>query len=69
MLMIVSRIERAIPAARTAPNDEPYLDEPLARSRWYQTRCGMRWTSECAPVAIDERHTGVNDGNVEIARE
>src|SRR5712691_3528225 len=68
MLMIVSRRERAIPAARTAPNDEPYSTS-RSRSRSYQTRCGMRWTSGCAPVAIDERHTGVSEGNVEIARE
>ena len=68
MLMIVSRSERAIPAARTAPNDEPYSTS-RARSRSYQTRCGMRWTSGWAPVARDERQTGVNEGNVEIARE
>ncbi len=28
----------------------------------------MWWTSGCAPVAIDERQTGVSDGNVEAAR-
>src|SRR5205814_4743730 len=36
--------------------------------RWYQTRCGIRWTSGCATVAIDERQTGVRDGKVEIPR-
>jgi hypothetical protein len=29
----------------------------------------MRWTSGWAPVAIDERQTGVSDGNDAIARE
>ena len=28
----------------------------------------MPWTSGCAPVAIDERQTGVSDGNVVTAR-
>ena len=37
-------------------------------SRYHQTRCGMWWTSPCAPVAIDERQTGVSDGNVDAAR-
>ena len=68
MLMMASKIERAIPAARTAPNDEPY-STMRARSRSNQTRCGMWWTSGCAPVAIDERQTGVSEGNVETARE
>ena len=67
MLMIVSRIPRVIPAARIAPKEEPY--STIRRSpRWYQTRCGMWWTSGCPPVAIDERQTGVNDGNVDTAR-
>jgi hypothetical protein len=68
MLMIVSRIERAMPAARSAANDEPY-STTRARPRSYQTRCGMRWTSGCAPVAIDETQTGVSEGKVEMARE
>ena len=67
-MMIVSRIDRLIPAARTAANDDPY-STIRARPRSYQTRCGMWWTSGCAPVAIDERQTGVNDGKVEMARE
>src|SRR5438270_2518170 len=66
--MIVSRSERAIPAARTARNEEPYSTR-RARSRSYQTRCGIWWTSGCAPVAIDDRQTGVSDGKVETARE
>src|SRR5438067_3659673 len=67
MLKIASWIERIVPAARSAANDEPY--STTRRSpRWYQTRCGIRWTSGCAPVAIDERHTGVSDGKVDVAR-
>src|SRR5205823_2779893 len=31
-------------------------------------RCGMRCTSGCAPVAIDDRQTGVSDGKVETPR-
>src|SRR3954452_2229797 len=67
MLMIASRIDCAIPAARSAANDEPYSTS-RARSRSYQTRCGMWCTSGCAPVASDDRHTGVSDGNVDTAR-
>src|SRR3954453_12806897 len=67
MLMIASRMERAIPAARSAANDDPYSTSRVC-SRSYQTRCGMWCTSGCAPVASDERHTGVSEGNVETAR-
>ncbi len=28
----------------------------------------MWWTSGCPPVAIDDRQTGVSDGNVDAAR-
>src|SRR5580765_5286531 len=67
MPTIVSRIERRVPAARIAPKDDPY--STMRRScRFHQTRCGMWCTSGCAPVAIDVRHTGVNDGNVVTAR-
>ena len=65
--MTVSRSERVTPAARTAPNDEPYSTSRCS-SRFHQTRCGMWCTSGCAPVAIDARQTGVSDGNVEAAR-
>src|SRR3954453_2501871 len=64
---IVSRSERARPAARTAPKDDPYSTSRRS-SRFHQTRCGMWCTSGCAPVAIDERHTGVSDGKVDAAR-
>src|SRR5436190_19997846 len=67
MLMIASRIERAMPAARRAAKDGPD-STTRARSRSYQTRCGMWCTSACAPVASEERHTGVSDGNVDTAR-
>src|SRR5436305_15311229 len=67
MLMIASRIERAIPAARRAANDDPY-STVRARSPSYQTRCGMWCTSGCEPVASDDRQTGVSDGYVETAR-
>src|SRR4051812_31785863 len=67
MLKIVSRIDRRVPAATTAPNDDPYSTRRRS-SRSYQTRCGMRWTSECAPVAIEDAQTGVSDGKVERAR-
>src|SRR5919201_1474120 len=67
MLITVSRMARAIPAARNAANEEPY--STIRRSsRWYQTRCGIRGTSGWAPVAIEERQTGVNDGKVDVAR-
>ena len=48
-----------------APNDEPYSTRRCS-PRWYQTRCGISWTSGCAPVAIEERQTGVSEGKVEI---
>src|SRR3954452_16283990 len=64
---IVSRIERRVPAARMAPNDEPYSTMRRS-SRCHQTRCGMWWTSGCAPVAIDVRQTGVSEGKVVTAR-
>jgi hypothetical protein len=66
-LKITSRIVRVVPAARTAPNDEPYSTSRCS-PRWYQTRCGISCTSGCAPVAIDERQTGVREGNVVTAR-
>src|SRR5215211_3264876 len=66
MLKIVSRIDRRAPARRMAPNDEPYS---ITRRwpRWNQTRCGISWTSGWAPVAIEERQTGVSEGNVDVA--
>src|SRR3954453_4401253 len=64
---IVSRSERRVPAARMAPNDEPY-STTRPPSRCHQTRCGMWCTPGCAPVAMDVRHTGVSDGNVVTAR-
>src|SRR6266536_6047283 len=67
MPTIVSRIDRRVPAARIAPNDEPYSTMRCS-SRCHQTRWGMWWTSGCAPVAIDVRQTGVSDGNVVTAR-
>src|SRR4051812_18481851 len=67
MPTIVSRRERRVPAARTAPNDEPYSTRRRS-SRCHQTRCGMWWTSGCAPVASDVRQTGVSEGKVVTAR-
>ena len=67
MWKIVFRSDRPIPAATIAPNDEPYSTIRLS-SRSYQTRCGIRWTSGWAPVAIDDAQTGVSDGKVESAR-
>ena len=67
MSKIVSTSARRVPAATTAANDDPYSTIRRA-SRSYQTRCGMWWTSGCAPVAIDDAQTGVSEGNVEIAR-
>jgi hypothetical protein len=67
MFTIASRIERLVPATRIAPNDDPYSTMRRSR-RWYQTRCGISWTSGPAPVAIDDRQTGVSDGNTETAR-
>src|SRR5919108_103440 len=67
MLKIASWIDRRVPAARTAANDEPY--STTRRSpRWYQTRCGTSSMSGCAPVAIEVRHTGVTEGNVVVPR-
>jgi len=63
MLKIASSSAWRVPAARTAANEDPY--STIRRSpRWYQTRCGIRWTSGWAPVAIDDRQTGVSEGNV-----
>ena len=56
-----------MPAARIAANDEPYSTSRRS-PRCHQTRCGMWCTSGCAPVAIEERQTGVSDGKVETAR-
>ena len=67
MLTSVSRSVWPMPAARTAPNELPYSTSRCSR-RSYQTRCGISWTSPCAPVAIDERQTGVSDGNTDVAR-
>src|SRR5581483_2351456 len=67
MLKIVSTIERRVPAATSAPNDEPYSTTRRA-SRSNQTRCGTWWTSGWAPVAIDDAQTGVSDGKVDVAR-
>src|SRR5260221_146041 len=67
MLKIVSVIDCAIPAARRAANDEPYSTMRCSR-RCHQTRCGMWCTPGPAPVAIDERQTGVSDGKTDVAR-
>ena len=67
MLTSVSRSVRPIPAARTAPNELPYSTTRSSR-RSYQTRCGISCTSPWAPVAIEERQTGVSDGKTEVAR-
>src|SRR6266545_7057636 len=67
MPTIVSRIERRVPAARMAANDEPYSTMRCS-ARCHQTRCGMWCASGWAPVAIDVRQTGVSDGNVVVAR-
>src|SRR6476646_42464 len=67
MLKIVSVSDCAIPAARSAANDEPYSTMRRS-SRSHQTRCGMRCTSGPAPVTIDERQTGVSDGKTDVAR-
>jgi hypothetical protein len=67
MLKIASRIERRVPAARIAAKEDPYSTRRCS-PRCHQTRCGIRWTAGCAPVAIDERQTGVSDGKVEIPR-
>src|SRR5581483_11327484 len=64
---MVSRSERASPAARIAPNDEPYSTMRRS-SRCHHTRCGMWCPSGCEPVAIELRQTGVSDGNVDTAR-
>jgi hypothetical protein len=67
MLKTASTSACRVPTARMAAKDEPY--STIRRSpRWYQTRCGTWWTSGCAPVAIDERQTGVSDGKVETPR-
>src|SRR6266540_3312685 len=63
MLKTASRSARVVPAARTAPNDEPYSTSRCS-CRWNQTRCGMPCTSGCAPVTSEDRHTGVSEGNV-----
>src|SRR6476659_10368289 len=65
--MIVSRSERASPAARIAPNDEPY-SMMRCSPRCHHTRCGIWCTSGCAPVEIDARQTGVSDGKTEAER-
>ena len=67
MLKIVSSRERRVPAASTAPSEEPY-STTRPSSRWYQTRCGIPCTFGWAPVATEDMQTGVSVGNVEIAR-
>ena len=67
MLKIASRIERRVPAARIAANEEPYSTRRRS-PRCHQTRCGMWWMSGCAPVASVLRQTGVSDGNAETPR-
>src|SRR5439155_856338 len=67
MPTIVSRSARRVPAARIAPNDEPYSTIRCS-ARCHHTRCGMWWTSGCAPVASDVRQTGVSDGKVVTPR-
>jgi hypothetical protein len=64
---IVSMIERLVPAATIAPNDEPYSTKRPA-SRSYQTRCGIPCTSGSAPVVSEVMQTGVSDGNADTAR-
>ena len=67
MLKIASTIDRRIPAALIAANEEPYSTSRRS-PRCHQTRCGIRCTSGCAPVAIEERQTGVSEGKVETPR-
>src|SRR3954470_5072654 len=64
---IVSRSERANPAARIAPKDEPYSTMRCS-ARYHHTRCGISCTSGYAPVEIDARQTGVSDGKTDQAR-
>src|SRR5256885_5111960 len=65
--MTVSRKDRAMPAARTAPKEEPYSTIRCS-PRCHHTRWGISCTSGCAPVEIEARQTGVSDGNTEAAR-
>src|SRR3954447_3919546 len=65
--MIASRSERASPAARIAPNEEPY-SMMRCSPRCHHTRCGIWCTSGYEPVEIDARQTGVSDGKTEAAR-
>src|SRR5881296_2985221 len=66
MSKIESSSDLVSPAARIALKDEPYSTRRFS-SRCHQTRCGISCTSGSAPVAIELRHTGVSDGNVETA--
>ena len=63
----VSRSAWRAPTARIAEKDEPYSTTRCS-PRWYQTRCGMWWTSGNAPVAIEVRQTGVSDGKTLVPR-
>ena len=67
MWKIVFTIDRPMPAATSAPSEEPYSTR-RACARSYQTRWGMWCTSGWAPVAIDDAQTGVSEGKVESAR-
>src|SRR6478735_2795431 len=67
MPTIVSRMERRVPAARIAPNEEPY-STTRPSCLFHQTRCGMWCRSGCAPVTIEVRQTGVSDGKVVTPR-
>src|SRR5262245_47978716 len=64
---IVSRSERANPAARIAPNEDPYSTMRCS-ALYHRTRCGISCTSGYEPVEIDARHTGVSDGKTDDAR-
>src|SRR5688572_2598029 len=62
MLSTASRTTPPMPAASTAPSDDPYSTTRCS-SAFHQTMCGMPCTSDQLPVAMELRQTGVTDGN------
>ncbi len=67
MLTIVSTTACEKPALRSAENEEPYSMIRFS-CRFHQESDGMWWTSGPAPIAIDERQTGVREGKTDVAR-
>ncbi len=67
MFTIVSMTPCEKPAFRSAENDEPYSTIRFS-SRFHHASPGMWWTSGPAPVAIEERQTGVSEGKTDVAR-